>query len=106
MATKEKKEKTVKTVEEREYRFYINNDATGEGEEVTLKESELTNEHNEAMFVDMWEYYESASRTAQQLFLLKLQMSDAELPSEAAVTSAKKIEEQHKAETLVPEKEQ
>jgi hypothetical protein len=91
MATKEKKEEVVieATQVEKEYRFAIYDDKTENTEEMVLKESELTDEHHKAMFYDMWEYFENASRNAQQLFLLKLQMSQ-HAPTEGQVESTKK----------------
>tara|TARA_R110002153_G_scaffold154818_1_gene306853 strand:+ start:328 stop:633 length:306 start_codon:yes stop_codon:yes gene_type:complete len=91
MATKEKKEEVVieATQVEKEYRFAIYDDKTETTEEMVLKESELTDEHHKAMFYDMWEYFENASRNAQQLFLLKLQMSQHK-PTEGQVESTKK----------------
>jgi len=90
MATKEKKEEVVETTEvEKEYRFAIYDDKSETTEEVVLKESELTDEHHKAMFYDMWEYFENASRNAQQLFLLKLQMSQ-NMPTDGQVASTKK----------------
>jgi len=91
MATKEKKEKVVleTTKVEKEYRFAIYDDKTEATEEIVLKENELTDEHHKAMFYDMWEYFENASRNAQQLFLLKLQISQ-HTPTEGQVESTKK----------------
>jgi hypothetical protein len=90
MATKEKKEEIVlDTIVEKEYRFAIYDDKAETTSEVLLKESELTDEHHKAMFYDMWEYFENASKNAQQLFLLKLQMSQS-TPTEGQVDSTKK----------------
>lgn len=77
----------VETPVEREYRFAVYDDKTETTEEVVLKESELTDEHHKAMFMDMWEYFENASTNAQQLFLLKLHMSQVDVND---VKSAKK----------------
>ena len=83
-------ENVVETIEEKEYRFAIYDDATEKTTEVVLKESELSDDHHRAMFMDMYEYFENASFTAQQLFLLKLEMSKtATEVTETKTTKAK-----------------
>ena len=89
MTTKVKKESAEESVKEREYRFAVYDEETKKTSEKTLKESELTDEHHKAMFYDMWEYFENSSNNAQQLFLLKLEMSRNKISEEPSKKSLK-----------------